>query len=402
MNNEQEKLNTTPDEVAKLEAEFASKRRTNTRRRAIFRASVITLLVAVLVAIIYFAVSYGDRFSPENLRQYVSIRRSNSINTLGGAADIVGGNSSVYANFADGLALATTTSVRYSTPDGKDGFSEKAVLAEPSVSVNGNYLLAYDRSGTDLMLFDDGGLLSAGQVAGDIVSASVSKGGIVSVISEAEGYISCLTVFNSDFELVYRWHNSEYYCVSSAYHDDSKSCAVNIILEENGVLTGGVLIFDTTAEGIAHSIPLGNAVPRDIWATDAGFTTVSGDSVSLVDTAGTLYVSHGFTEGIHGISPDGNGGLFILLAPYSPGRKYELIHMEADGLLSRRVAINEDIHALHAADGHFAILTGKNVAVYNTILDVERIISQESDIINIAVIRDGLVVLFSRDGLKVS
>ena len=402
MNNEQEKLNTTPEETAQLEAEFAARRKVRVRRTRIIRAVVISVLSAVLVAMVYLAVHYRDRLTPESLRQYVNVSSGNSLNTLGGAADVVGGNSSVYAAFENGLAVATTTSVRYATPDGRGGFSHAAVITKPSLRVSGEYLLAYDRGGSALMLFDKNGLISSGEAVGNVISASVSEEGIVSVISEAEGYISCLTVYSEKFQLVYRWYNSEYYCIASAYHDDSQKVGVSVVMEREGSLGGRFLIFDVTAEGIAHSVELGHAVPTDVYVSDLGFTVATRTGADFTDVNGSLCVSRDFAEPLQGICPDGQGGMFFLLAPFSPDEKYSLIHADSQGVLSGTVTLNEDILSIHASFGRLAILTGRDAVIYNTALDVERIISTEPDIINIAVIRRGTAVLFSEDGLTLN
>ena len=401
MNNEQEKLNTSPDEVARLEAEFAQKRTSRNKRTLILRAVIITVLVSILAAIVYFSVHYRDKLDPESLRSYVNIRSGSALNTLGGAADVVGGNSSVYGAFENGLAVASTTSVRYATPDGKQGFSHEAVLSEPSLAVNSDYLLAYDRSGKTLMLFDRNGLISSAEAAGEIISATVSPEGVTTVVSEADNYISCLTVYNKKFEQLYRWYNSEYYVISSAYHDDSLTCGVSVVYREEGNLAGRVLLFDITREGIAHVVETGLNTPIELWATESGFTVSTDKGVAFVDISGELSATHNFSDPIYSFCPDGNGGLFVVLSPFSPDEKYTLVHVNSDGILSRRVSVNTDIFAVHSGSGYLGILSGKDVTVYNTSLDAVRIISTEPDIINIAVMRDGLVVLFSNDGLKV-
>lgn len=401
MNDEQEKLNTTPEETATLEAEYSALRRSRVRRTRILRAVIITVLTAILAAAVYFIIHYRSLLTPEALRSYVKLSSSSSLNTLGSAADVVGGNSSVYAAFSDGLAVATTTSVRYATPDGREGFSCPAVLAQPSLSVNGDRILAYDRGGTALMLFDENGLYASADAQGEIISASVSQEGFVSVLCESEGYISCLSVYGKKFQLIYSWYNSEYYCVASAYHDDSQKCAVSVIMEREGALAGRLLIFDVTAEGIAHSVELGHSVPTDVYASDLGFTVATLTGAAFVDTNGALPVSRSFSEPVHSICHDGEGGLFFLLAPYTPEKKYVLVHTDYQGVLSRSVPLNEDVYAVHASFGHFAVLTGRDAVIYNSALDIERIITTEPDIIDIALIRGKSAVLFSDDGLTV-
>lgn len=401
MNNEQEKLNTSPDEVARLEAEFTEKRKLRIRRTRIIRASVISALAAILVVTVYFAVRYRDVLTPESLRNYVDISSGSAINTLGGAADVVGGNSSVYAAFSDGLAVATTTSVRYATPNGRRGFSEKAILTSPALYSSENYLLAYDKAGKTLMLFDKNGLLATAETSGSIISATVSEDGICSVISEADGYISCLSVFNRKLEPLYRWYNSEYYTIAAAYHDDSRRCAVSAVTEADGALHGSLLLFDVTEEGIAGIADLGVTVPTEITTSKYGFTVALRDGAVYVEPNGEIYARQDFSEPVRGVCPDGNGGLFFLLAPYTPEEKYLLVNSDSEGLISRKIKINEDILAIHAYEGHFGVLTGKDITVYNTDLDIERIIQTEPDVSSVAVISNGYAVLFSEDGLTI-
>lgn len=401
MNNEQEKLNTSPDEVARLEAEFSAKRKLRVRRTRIIRASVISVLAAILVVMVYFAVRYRDTLTPESLRNYVNISSGSAINTLGGAADVVGGNSSVYAAFSDGLAVATTTSVRYATPNGRQGFSESAVLTSPALYSSEDYLLAYDKTGNTLMLFDKNGLVATAETSGTIISATVSEDGVCSVISEADGYISCLSVFNRKLEPLYRWFNSEYYTIAAAYHDDSRRCAVSAVTESSGTLCGSILIFDVTEEGIASVADLGATVPTEITASKYGFSVAARNGAVFVETDGTIYAQQSFSEPVHGICPDGKGGLFFVLAPYTPEEKFILVHCNNEGLISRKIKINEDILAIHAYEEHFGVLSGKDITIYNTDLDIERIIQREPDVTSVAVIRDGYAVLFSEDGLVI-
>ena len=401
MNNEQEKLNITPDEVTKLEAEFTAKRKTRVRRTRIFRATVISVLAIILVCMVYFAVRYRDMLTPESLRNYVNISSGSALNTLGGAADVVGGNSSVYAAFSDGLAVATTTSVRYATPNGRRGYSQDAVFTSPALYASEDYLLAYDRAGNTLMLFDKNGLVASSEANGNIISATVSEDGVCSVISETDGYISCLTVFNRKLEPIFKWYNSEYYTISAAYHDDSRKCAVSAVTEENGTLHGKVLIFNVTAEGIESIASLGTTVPTEITTSKYGFTVAARNGAVYLDTEGNIFAQQKFSEPVRGICPDGNGGLFFVLAPYTPEEKFILVHSNNQGLLSRKIKINEDILAIHAYDQHFGVLSGKDITVYNIDLEIERIINTDPNVENVAVINNGYAVLFSDDGLTV-
>ncbi len=402
MNDETEQNSTANDAVTRLEDELSLRRRKARRKSRIITAVILVILTAVAVSSAVFLVTFWDRLSPESVRDYVDIRSSgNTITKIGGAADIVTGNSSVFAAFDKGLAIATTTSVRYATVDGRSGFSQNAVFSSPAISVSEKYLLVYDRLGNSLMLFDDDGLVSSSEADGKIISASVSNSGVCAVISEADGYISLLSVYDRSFSPVYKWYNSEYYCISAAYHDESAVCGATVVFEQDGDLFGRILLFNVGAEGIANSIELGLSVPTELWASSEGFTAMTDRGAAFADVTGSLTAIKTFDHPVCGYSPDGRGGVFILLAPFSLTEKYSLLHVDPAGKLSSEVTINEDVLALHASNGYLGVLTGKSATLYNTDLGVERIISQDSDIINIAVIRGGYAVLFSEDTLTV-
>ncbi len=132
------------------------------------------------------------------------------------------------------------------------------------MSASGDYLLAYDRGGRSLLLFDRDGLLASAEAVGDVISASVSEKGTVSVVSEAEGYMSALSVYDAALRSVYRWYSTEVRCIAAAFDETSRQAGVSAVFAADGELCGRVLLFDVTAEGASHTVDLGVSAPSEI------------------------------------------------------------------------------------------------------------------------------------------
>ncbi|MBQ5973893.1 MAG: hypothetical protein IJL69_06785 [Oscillospiraceae bacterium] len=403
MENETPEKKIVADEaVEQLESEFRARRRARRRRRAILTAALLLVLTAVTVLIVLFLVKYWDRLSPKEVSRYVDLRTpGTALTRIGGAADIVTGTNSVSGAYADGLAVITTTAVRYATVRGGDGYTEAAVLGSPAMSASGEYLLAYDRGGRSLLLFDRDGLLASAEAVGDVISASVSEKGTVSVVSEAEGYMSALSVYDAALRSVYRWYSTEVRCIAAAFDETSRQAGVSAVFTADGELCGRVLLFDVTAEGASHTVDLGVSAPSEIWACSGAFTVRTANGAAFLSSDGSLTALRTFAEPIRGFAPDGLGGLYLLLASDSLTEKYAVAHVDASREAPVRVGVSEDLIAIHAADGLLGVLTARGVRLYDASLAEKRIISTDPDIIDIRVLRGGSVVLFSRDGLTV-
>lgn len=388
--------NGTPENgvAEKISSKLRKKRKRGEIKRAAAKSIIITAYACIII--IAAVLIYNNR---NNWALFQNAgKTAGAAAKIGGPIDIIAGNTAEYASFAKGVAVVTTSSVRYATLDGSDGFIIDADFSRPTVSAAGGMLLAYDKSGTGLLVTDTKGRHTLAQGYGDTISAHINKKGYVSVFSEANGYKCALSAYDKNLNMRYRWKTSEYYGVASVVSEDGRTCAAAVVCVENGSMVGRIVFFNLEKEGIAETVDLGGQLPLDIWETDSGFFTVTDGYALSLDFDGNVKGRYNFGNGkIAGYVADKNGGVFIAVNSESASARYELVHLDSKAQQTGRRPIISDVFSISSCSGLLAVHNGTGIDVYDEKLNLKRIISPDGKVEKVVIISDGIVVIVTAD-----
>ncbi len=386
-------------EVArKISKQIRRKKKRSKIKSAAVKSIAVATVACILVVSTLLIYKNRDLFNPRNLEDTLSNAEGGVTAKIGGAIDVITGNTAEYVSYADGIAVVTTNSVRYATMSGKDSFILDAEFNSPAVSAAGGWLLAYDKSGKALFVTNTSGKNTSGDGFGENLSAHINKNGYISVFSEAEGYKCALSVYDDGLNLRYRWKTTEYYGIASAVSNDGKTCAAAVVKPENGALVCKIIILDISKEGVKAEADLGEVIPTDIWETESGFLALADGCAAAVDSDGSITEKTDFgASKMSGYSRDGLGGVFAVLNKGDITARYELLHIDSSARVAASEYLDSDVDSISAANGLLAVLTGSGINVYDSGFNLKRLITPDGEVKKIIIIADGTVVMVTSD-----
>ena len=371
------------------------------RRRRIFRilrrCGILLVLLAILFGAGYGIYHYWHLFQPETLREAVTLRdETKSLMKIGGALDIITGNTAHYTAFADGLAVVTTTGIRYATEDGEEGFLSEYELTQPTAVSEGDYLAVYDRGGRFLYLADESGELATATAVGTLIDLSVNANGTSVAVTEADGYQCAVTVYDKQFNRQYLWKTPEYFATSGIASVEQNVFAVAVVQIQDNRLYHSVLLFDMQKEGVLAEIPIGKTAVIALHECDDGFLIVTESDVVCSSWDGTVCARVSLDgDRVCGIVPDSKAMFLLLEVDNDVTVRYRMVRIGSDGALVAERKTKSEIKSISASNGMLAVLTGHQICLYDAELDVKKYVSPEPGVKNIVLMHNNKLIMIT-------
>ena len=394
----QEDISAKPvSRVELISEKLRRKKRRNRVSRVIRRCVIVLALLAILVAAGIGIYRYWDFFKPETFRESVTLHdESKSLMKIGGALDIITGNTAKYTAFADGLAVVTTTSIRYATEDGEAGFMTDCKLTQPTTAAEGNCLAVYDRGGRSIIVADKTGVLAVGEAPGKIIGLTVNTSGGVVAVTEADGYQCAVTVYDKMLERQYTWKTPEYFATIGLASAEEPVFAVATLELRDQTLFSSILMFDLQKEGVMAEVPLGGTAVITMRECDNGLLVVTEEDAVCIAWDGTVCSRVTFSgDRVAGLSAWGRDLYLLLEVDNDVTTRYRLVRIGPDGAINAEIKTKSEINAISAGDGMLAVLTGHQICLYDTDLDVKKYISPEPGVTNIILMRGNKLIMIT-------
>ena len=130
--------------------------------------------------------------------------------------------------FQDGYVVLTRNGITVRGNDGNVYSSHVRRYKDPRLKVSGNYILCFDRGGTEWCLLNSFRILCSNSEEGDIINGSVSDDGYVSVASERKNAKGCVTVYNNEGLDLVRWEDTRNYLLDSFFLGKNRLAVVSL------------------------------------------------------------------------------------------------------------------------------------------------------------------------------
>ena len=267
-----------PIEVEKFEETTLSepeKKRREKRTLTVRYARYLLLLVMVMVALI-FLFSNRDQINGDNFRRLIA---KVNIGTGGKIAEngefrFDTSSEGVTVVFKDGFAHATVEKMIITDKDGTEFQNTQLGFRTPRLLTNGQRVMAFDHGGTGILIADSFSVLHEQQMENRIITADMSGDGWYVVVTEGDGYLAKVFVYNASFQEVYRYRSLSRYILDAALTPDHKALAVSALNSEGEDILPEILYFKLKKEEIAWTVPFEEAPCVDITVKEDG--TVCG------------------------------------------------------------------------------------------------------------------------------
>ncbi|MBQ9346939.1 MAG: hypothetical protein IJT94_06290 [Oscillibacter sp.] len=309
-----------------------------------------------------------------------------------------------FAVLGEHLAVLSDTELKLADSAGGTLWSTAVHMANPALEEGGGRAVAYDVGGTELLVFDAGGILMplTNPEEEPFLSARLNRNGCLAVTAGAQGRRGTVTVYGPSLELLFRFSSSRRFVSDAFVTDDNLRMAAVTLGQEDGVFATEMVLYrlDSEEPEAEYAIPDGIAVA----AAQKGqiLTTVTDTCLSFARADGTVLDGYSYEgEHLRGFALNGDGFTALLLNRYQSGSVGRLVTVDSQGRELGSLDLKEEVLSLSAAGKYVAALYSGRLVVYNQALREYAALSGTDNLRQVVVRPDGSILLIGADSARV-
>ena len=154
----------------------------------------------------------------------------------------------IYKNY---IVKCTRDSLYMINRDGEELLKKNIEFQNPALTIGGNYLLAYDLGGRSAFVIEDRSIKWEDKTASNIISASINEEGYMTVVTEAVGFRSSVSVIAPFGRKLFDWVVADDYVIDAQFSRDSKQVMINRIKTSGISVKSAIEFIDIKAEPFA-------------------------------------------------------------------------------------------------------------------------------------------------------
>lgn len=210
----------------------------------------ILIVVAIILALglVVFAVANRDAFSPDKVSHWFKYDLLGSSDE-GYPVSIIGStiNSGNFQSDGDVMYVSDTSFAALSSSGNEIGYNQHG-FANPILCTAGENVLIYNLGGNGFVTGTKEKLNKAKDTDYYVLTADINDKGYYCVVTQTDGYLSKIHVFNNNNEKIYSYSFSDYYINSVALNANGTGCVACGVTGDNGSLLGIAYVLDFSQE----------------------------------------------------------------------------------------------------------------------------------------------------------
>ena len=374
------------DNVSKLNT-----KRPGSMAKRVAAFALLAVLVCALVALYVFR----DSLNLDAVRRfvrYLDVKNQDASERITFDAH----SANQYADLHGALAIASVSGLRVYSDKGDEQATVLASLAAPQIDCGGKYAMAYDAGGYGLVAAH----ASKGEVLNisttePIFDADIASDGSICYVSTESGYKTVAYVYNERQQMIYRWLSSSQFLPLCTVNSGAKTLACVSLGQSGGIYESSVVLLKTDSDQIEKTVSLGNELIYDLEFTDNDTLCAVGEnSISYLTSSGERMGKYDYDDAyLKDFSFGGSGFLTLTLNMYKAGNRYRVVTVGTDGEEIGSLSTDAQILDVSAAGTYVAVLTAKNLTIYNAALELYAEQENTGSATNVVMRDDGSAIL---------
>ena len=340
----------------------------------ISKKSVKRILIAagilVFLGLLVFAVANRDKLTPEKISSWFKYDVLGSHDT-GYPVKIVGTTVSE-GNFycGNGLCYVSDTAYESLSSTGNELCYTRHSFSKPMLNCDGDNVIVYNLGGNGYAVGSkrELGGLRAAKDDKCIITADINTQGDYCIVTQADGYLSKIYVYNKDNEQIYAYSFAQYYINAVSLNSQGTGCVACGVSGDSGSLSGIAYVLDFTKEEPAGTFALEeNIVYRAEYLSFNKICMVCSNSSFMLNTgSGELsQVDYGNMElTAYDIDTD-TDCLVLSLSRSGDGRLCSVEYIDSSGKVLKVNDTKRSIESISLYKNQIAILDSGVCYIYD-------------------------------------
>ncbi len=370
------------------------------RPNRLVRLLTFLLTVALIVGAIYL-VANRDRLNFDALKRYFNYRSLARQDSGGGQSfSYQGGDGLTLANCDGDLLSVSQTGVRLYSPGGTAYVEDTFTMKNPVCQVSGDAAVVYDAGGSALKVYRDRAcVFDLGKADATILSARLSQGGYLSVVTRSSGYKGVISVYDSDYSHIMDLQLSSAYVLDATMSPDGRSLLA---------VTAGQAEYLFSCTLARYSLPdldPENPVPSETWALNNSLpldVIWDDDGVRVLSEYAALAAGGDLEQTGRYAWPDRylkrysllcDDSFAVLTGKYRSGSQTTLEVIDRSGEVRASMDFSSSILDLSAAGKYIGVLTSRELSIYTRDLELYASIENTDNASRLVMLPDGSAYL---------
>lgn len=338
---------------------------TKDEKKASIKKIVLALVIILVCALGVFAYANKDNFSFDKVSEWFTYDVLGKSRGEGYPVNIVGSNlDEGNIGFIDGyLCYVSDTASIALKSDGNEVYNRQIRYSSPIQATEGEYSIICNLNGTGFEIHKTSAVIYTGESTEKIFTADINSSGTYAIITQADGYLSKLYVYDKTNKLIFKYSFSKYYVYSIDISADGKKAVVGGISTENGAEQSAIFNLDFSSQDSVTPITFDNSLLYGVkYITGSTCAVICDDNIIFYNTATSEknisdYNGRVLTE--YAVNKD-TGCVALALSRSGDGRNCDILYYNSLGQLENTISTDLKISSIDLyknkigiiADGH--------------------------------------------------
>ncbi len=375
------------------------------RPSRLVRLLAFVLTIALVVGAIYLVVN-RDRLNFDALKRWFTYSVLAQGDAGGGEPFAYQGGAKLSLANCDGdLLVVSQTGVRLYSPNGTAYIQDTFAMTDPVCQVSGDAAVVYDAGGSALRVYRDRQrVFDLGRADATILSARLSAGGQLCVVSRANGYKGVISVYDEDLHQLMDLQLSSSYVLDAVTSPDGRSLLAVTAGQDEYLFSCTLARYafsdlkeDPEDPVPSHTWSIGNRLPLDLaWDGDGLRVLSEYAALSAGDTLEERGVRDWSDRYLNRYSLLGDDSFAVLTGKYRSGSQTTLEIIDARGQVRASADFSQPILDLSAAGKYVGVLTARELNIYTRDLSLYATVENTQDATRLVMLPDGSAYLASQ------
>ena len=343
-----------------------SKKTVKLNRKRVVIAAVIVVLAFVLV----FLFANSDRLSMHNITNFVSYGILNRDSEERFPVSVRGENIEAgnFSRMGQDLYYVSDTKLEGLNNYGKSVFSAQHSYNSPSLVTAKDYSLVYSLGGTGYRISDAEATIFSGEAENNILAGDILDNGTYALVTQSDGYLSKLYVYNKDNKQIYAYSFADYYITSMSLCPNGKYAVLSGLSAHNGSEISSLYVLDFTMDTPAQFKEFEENIIYEVgYLNDVSACAIGNNASCVINTRSgdvQTYDNAGRTLTAYDINTD-TDNFAVSLSRSGDGRNCDIVSFNTNGTVKNEFSTDLRVIDISTYKNRVALLTTDKIYLYN-------------------------------------
>lgn len=328
--------------------------------------AILLSLCVILFAIYTYQKSIDHSLTPKSFFEQLGSQKSEDVKEaqLLYSFNYDPKDKPVFAIYKDYIVKCSSSGLWFLDKTGEVVWSESITFFNPSIKVNGAYLLVFDMGSLNICVIKDKEVVWKEKLDEEIVNADIGKDGAVAIITESKRDNNEVRVFNSGGIEVFRKIIANEFAVTAGFSPSSNVLAVSMLTAATSEVYTEYKFYDMKGNDLFKLSfeESSEILPMFCFNIDKSLFVFGDTALAYADKTGKVIWEKQFTN-VFGAYPSGNR---TIAAAVNDQKQDKLILYDTAGNEVGSCELNSVPDAVCAIKGLIAVNIHDKVCFYNS------------------------------------